>query len=152
MLFLIGAFSALLPDIMTVYNIIVNGTVEHCSIGSIPTHSLFFSFTAILFGAIAGYALYRKRDKAVYMSIFAESAFLSHLLLDDLARYEMDYFYPIYNKPFSIFSYMDQGFAQVDFFNYLLACYVAILSLFIVIMMALFALNHLGFEFKYKPE
>ncbi len=151
-LLFVGSFSALLPDMMAVYSILVNGTVEHCHIGSIATHSLLFSFSAILFGTVVGYTVYRKLNKAAYMGIFAESAFLSHLLLDDLARYEMDYFYPIYNKPISIFSYVDVEFARVNFLHYLLACYVAIFSLFIVIMMALFALNHLGFEFTYDPE
>ncbi len=46
----VGGACTLFPDIMVVYNIFINNTLEHCSIGSIPTHSLLFSFTAILFG------------------------------------------------------------------------------------------------------
>src|SRR5512133_1178555 len=79
-----GSFCTLLPDMMAVYNILVNGTLEHCSVGSIRTHSLLFSSTAIIFGAIAGYAAYREFSKAAYMAIFAESAFMTHLLLDDI--------------------------------------------------------------------
>lgn len=152
LLLFIGAFFALYPDIMTVYNILVNGTIEHCHIGPIPTHSLLFSSSALLIGTFVGYMLYREFGKAVYMGLFAESASLSHLLLDDLARYDMDYFYPIYNRPISIFSYVDMEFARVDFLHYLLACYASIFFIAVVIMMALFALNHLGFEFRYRSE
>ncbi|WP_226990664.1 hypothetical protein [Methanosarcina acetivorans] len=47
------------------YNLFVNGNLNHCLIGPVPTHSLLFSFTAILFGMLVGYAAYRKLDKAL---------------------------------------------------------------------------------------
>ncbi|MCD4807514.1 MAG: hypothetical protein K8R13_08115 [Methanococcoides sp.] len=45
-------------------------------------------------------------------------------------------------------SYMDVGIARVNFIRYLLASYASVFFICAVIMMALFALNHLGFEFK----
>jgi len=88
----------------------------------------------------------------VYLSIFAEAAFLSHLLLDDLSGYDMHHFYPIYKEPISLFSYGDAEFVSVDFVHYLLACYVSIILDCFVMMMALFALNHLGFESGTGPK
>ncbi|SES63041.1 LexA-binding, inner membrane-associated putative hydrolase [Methanococcoides vulcani] len=152
LLLFIGAFFALYPDITAGYNIIVNGTLEHTLIGPIPTHSLLFSSFALLFGAIIGYMLYREFGKAVYMGLFAESASLSHLLLDDLARGGIHYFYPISSRAISVFSYMDVGLACGNLINYMLASYAAVFYLIAVMMMALFALNHLGFEFRYRSE
>ncbi|WP_135609694.1 metal-dependent hydrolase [Methanococcoides sp. AM1] len=152
LLLLIGAFFALYPDITAAYNIIVNGTLEHTLIGPIPTHSLLFSSSALLFGAIIGYMVYREFSKAAYMGFFAESASLSHLLLDDLAGGNINYYYPISSRTISVFSYMDVGLACGNLINYMLASYVAILFIAVVIMMALFALNHLGFEFRYRSE
>ncbi len=151
-LLFVGSLCALFPDLMAVYSILVHGTLQHCWIGPIATHSLLFSSSAILLGLLVGYVVYRNLARAVYLSIFAESAFLSHLLLDDLARYDMHYFHPIYKEPISVFSYVDAEFASVDFVHYLLACYVSIFSIFVVMMMALFALDHLGFEFRYRSE
>jgi hypothetical protein len=152
LLLFVGAFFALYPDIPAVYNILVNGTMEHSWVGPIPTHSLFFSSSAILFGTFIGYMLYREFGKALYMGIFAVSASLAHLLLDDLAGGSINYFYPISNRAISVFSYMDAGVARVDFIRYLLASYALVFFLFVVMMMALFALDHLGFEFRYRSE
>ena len=69
LLLFVGAFFALFPDIATVYNILVNGTMEHTRIGPIPTHSLLFSSSAILFGTLIGYMLYREFGRAVYMDL-----------------------------------------------------------------------------------
>lgn len=151
LLLFVAGVGVVLPDIMAAYGIITGGSMQHCTIGSVSTHSLLFSTSAILFGTLIGYVAYRDTGKAVYMGIFSWSAFLSHLLLDDLARYEMDYLYPFY-KPISIFSYVDAEFSRTDFVTYVLAAYVAILSVFFVIMIALFALSHLGFEFRYKSN
>lgn len=151
-LLLVGGIAALFPDITAVYNILLNGNIEHVNIGPIPTHSILFSSLAFFMGIAVGYLVYRKYDKAIYMGIFAESASLSHLLLDDLARYEISYFYPIYNNSISIFSYVDSSFSSSNFLYYLLACYLSITSIFAVIMMALFALEHLGFEFRFRPK
>ncbi|MCC4769345.1 metal-dependent hydrolase [Methanosarcina sp. DH2] len=149
----VGGLSTLFPDIMVVYNIFVNSTLEHCSIGSIPTHSLMFSSTAVLFGGVVGYIAYRQLSKAVYMAIFAGSAFLTHLLLDDIAEGGCAYLYPLYNKPISVFSIMDTGFAEAGgLFNYLIVSLVSVFCVFIVIIMVLFALSQFGFEFSYKAE
>lgn len=141
----VGAIAALFPDITVVYSVIANGSTEHCNLGSVPTHSLLFASLAFVFAVLAGYAAYGRKDKAVYLGIFAESASLSHLLLDDLARNEISYLYPISDRTISIFSYVD-GPARTSFVTFLLACYVAILWLSFVIMLALFALDHLGFD------
>ncbi|MGA9189376.1 MAG: metal-dependent hydrolase [Methanosarcina sp.] len=148
----VGSLCALLPDIMIVYNLPVNGTMEHCWVGAVPTHSLLFSFSAILFGIIAGYAIYRKISKALYLGLFAEAAFISHLLLDDISEGGCEYFYPIYNKTISIFSMMDVSFRETGFLHYLMSSFVSVFFICSIIMMALFALSKYGFEFKYKSE
>jgi hypothetical protein len=149
----VGGLCTLFPDIMVVYNIVINRTLEHCSVGSIPTHSLLFSSTAILFGGLVGYAAYREFSKAVYMAIFAESAFLTHLLLDDIAEGGCEYLYPLYSRPISVFSIMDTGFAEAgSLFHYLAISIVSVFCVFIVILMALFALNKFGFDFVYRKE
>ncbi|WP_410507545.1 metal-dependent hydrolase [Methanosarcina hadiensis] len=153
LLVFVGSLSTLLPDIMAVYNIFVNGNLDHCSIGSIMTHSLLFGFSAVLFGTFAGYAAYRESSKAASMAIFAGSAFLTHLLLDDIAEGGCAYLYPLYNGRISLFSIMDTGFAEAGgLLNYLAVSIVSVFCVFIVIMMALFALNKFGFEFGYGAE
>jgi hypothetical protein len=153
LLVFVGGLCTLFPDIMVVYNILINGTLEHCSIGLIPTHSLLFSSTAILFGGGVGYAAYRQPIKAVYMAIFAGSAFLTHLLLDDIAEGGCPYLYPLYNRHISVFSIMDTGFADAGgLIKYLTVSFVSVFCVFIVILMALFALSRFGFEFSYRAE
>lgn len=149
----VGSLSTLLPDIMAVYNIFVNGNLDHCSIGSIMTHSLLFSISATFFGTFAGYAVYREFSKAAYMAIFAGSAFLTHLLLDDIAEGGCAYLYPLYNGRISVFSIMDTGFVEAGgLFNYLTISIVSVFCVFVVILMALFSLNKIGFEFSYRAE
>jgi len=152
LLLFVGGLCSLFPDSIVVYNFLVKGTMEHCWIGPIPTHSLLFSFSAILFGTFVGYAAYRRFGMAAYMGLFAEAAFLSHLLLDDIDEGGMLYLYPIYNKPISVFSYMSVGFMEVDLFHYLIASFVSVFFVCGVFMMALFALNRFGFEFRYRLE
>jgi hypothetical protein len=86
------------------------------------------------------------------MGLFAESASLSHLLLDDLAKGGINYFYPISDRAISVFSYMDIGVACGDRINYMLASYAAVLYICAVMMLALFALENLGFEFRHRSE
>lgn len=148
----VGSLCALLPDIMIVYNLPVNGTMEHCWVGTVPTHSLLFSFPAILLGIIAGYAIYRKVSRALYLVLFTEAAFISHLLLDDISEGGCEYFYPVYNKSISVFSMMDVSFRGTGLFHYLTASFVSVFFICSVIMMTLFALSKYGFEFKYKPK
>ncbi|KKH98930.1 hypothetical protein EO95_05485 [Methanosarcina sp. 1.H.T.1A.1] len=152
LLMFVGGLCTMFPDLIVVYNLLINGTLQHCWVGPIPTHSLLFSSTAILFGGIVGYAAYRELNKAVYMAIFAESAFLTHLLLDDIAEAYCPYLYPLYNKPTSVFLLMNAEFTGAGLFNYLTASFVSVFFIFIVILMALFALSRFGFEFSYRAE
>ena len=151
-LLFVGSLCTLFPDIMIVYNLPVNGTLEHCWIGPIATHSLLFSSTALLFGTLVGYLAYRKFDKAIYLGLFGEAAFLTHLLLDDIGEGGTEYLYPVYNGKVSLFSLLDVGFQETGFIHYVIASFVSVFFISFVIMMALFALDKLGFEFKYKPE
>ena len=137
---------------MVVYNLLINGTFEHCRIGSIPTHSFIFSPTAIIFGTFAGYIAYRKLDGAIYLGLFAEAAFLIHLLLDDAGEGGCEYLYPLYNGKISVFSLMDVSFQSTGLVMYLMKSFISVFFICFVIMMALFALNQLGFEFKYKSK
>jgi len=153
LLMFVGGVCTLFPDIMAVYDLLINGTLQHYWIGSVPTHSFLFSSTAILFGMLIGYAAYRELNKAVYMAVFAGSAFLTHLLLDDIAEGGCAYLYPLYNKPISVFSIMDTGFADAGgLFYYLTISFVSVFCVFIVILMALFALSRFGFELSYRAE
>ncbi len=149
----VGSICTLLPDIPAVYNMMVNGTLDHSSIGPIPTHSFLFSSAAILFGMFVGYIAYGKLSKSVYMAIFAGSAFLTHLLLDDITEGGCPYLYPLYNRPISVFSIMDTGFVEAgSLFHYLTISFVSVFCVFIVVSMALFTLNKFGLEFSYRAE
>jgi membrane-bound metal-dependent hydrolase YbcI (DUF457 family) len=121
-------------------------------IGSVPTHSFLFGSSAILLGTFTGYIVYRKFDRAVYLGLYAEAAFLSHLLLDDATEKGLNYLYPVYNGRISIFSLMDASFKENGLFMYLIKSFVSVCFISLIIMMALFALNRLGFEFKYRSE
>jgi hypothetical protein len=150
LLLLFGSIFALFPDIPAVFNFLVNGNLEHCYIGSVPTHSFIFGSLAVLLGTITGYLAYREFDKAIYLGIFAGAAFLSHLLLDDFSEGGFNYLYPIYDGRISIFSLMDAGFKGNGLIMYLTKSFVSVFFVSFIIMMALFALNKLGFEFRYK--
>ena len=148
----VGGIASLLPDIPAVYNYIVNDNLQHVRIGEIHTHSFFFSYFAFMGAVFIGYIIYRNIDKAAYLGVFAESAFISHLILDDMAEGGLSYLYPIYNEPISVFSYMNVQFSGVDFLYYNLACLVSIIMLLSIMFMTLFALNQLGFEFDYRSD
>ncbi|HWR24874.1 MAG TPA: metal-dependent hydrolase [Methanosarcina sp.] len=150
MLLVVGSLCSLFPDITAVYNLVVNGNMEHCWIGTFPTHSLLFSFLAILFGTLAGYTVYRKVGKAIYLGLFGEAAFFSHLLLDDACGAHCTYFYPIYNRPVSLFSVMNVGFEETGLLHYLMVSFVSVSFVCFFIAMAVFSLNQFGFEFKYR--
>lgn len=152
LLLFVGGFCSLFPDIIIVYNLLVNGTMEHSWVGSIPTHSLLFSSSAILFGTVAGYVVYRDFSKAAYLGLFAEAASLSHLLLDEVFDIGFLYLYPIYDEPIRVSSILDISIKGAGVFDYLLASFLSVFFIFLVMIMALFALNQFGFEFRYKPE
>lgn len=152
LLLLIGSFCALLPDSMFVYNMLQYGSIEHCWIGPVPTHSFIFSVTAVLFGLFTGFIIYRGVGKALYMSLFAEAAFFSHLLLDDIGEGGCHYLYPLYNEKISIFSMMDITFREAGFINYLVISFASVFFISFVMAMLLISLNQFGFEFRYKSE
>jgi len=150
LLVLVGSLCVLFPDIMVVYNLLVNGTIEYCWIGSVPTHLLLFSSSALLFGTLAGYMAYRKVGKAIYLGVFGEAAFFSHLLLDDACGANCTYFYPIYNEKISLFPLIKVNFQETGFLHNLVISFVSVSFICFFIMLALFSLNKFGFEFKYR--
>lgn len=148
----VGSVCALFPDIMVIHSLLVNGTMEHCWIGPIPTHSLLFSLSAVLFGIVAGCVKYRESGRAVYLGLLGEAAFASHLLLDDISEGGCEYLYPLYKEKISLFSMMDTGFRETGVFNYLMTSFVSVFFICSIIMIALFALSKYGFELNYKTE
>ncbi|MDW5550930.1 metal-dependent hydrolase [Methanosarcina sp.] len=148
----VGSVCALFPDIMVIHSLLVNGTMEHCWVGQIPTHSLLFSLSAVLFGIVAGYVKYRESGRAVYLGLLGEAAFASHLLLDDISEGGCEYLYPLYKEKISLFSMMDTGFRETGVFNYLMTSFVSVFFICSIIMIALFALSKYGFELNYKTE
>lgn len=150
LLLFVGSLCSLFPDIMVVYNVLINGTITYCWIGSVPTHSLLFSSSAILLGILVGYMAYRKVAKAIYLGLFGEAAFSSHLLLDDACGASCFYLYPIYNERISIFPFMNISFLEAGLIHYLIISFVSVSFVCLLIMMALYSLNQFGFEFKYE--
>lgn len=148
----IGSLSALLPDVPAVYNLIINDNSGHCWIGPVPTHSLLFSLFALMYGTLAGLIAYGKSRKAIFLGLFAEAAFLSHLWLDDAHEGNCVYLYPIYNKSISVFSLMAVAHPESDLFNYLIKSFLSVFFFSFIIMLALFALSQLGLEFRYRSE
>jgi hypothetical protein len=122
----------------------------HSWIGTVPTHSLLFSSSAVLFGIFAGYIAYREIGKAIYLGLFGEAAFFSHLLLDDACGANCIYFYPVYNKAISIFSLMNISFQGTGFIHYLIISSLSVSFICFSIMMTSFSLNQFGFELKYR--
>jgi inner membrane protein len=151
LLILAGAFCSLLPDIPAVWNYFLYGNLKHAMAGPVPTHSLVFGSVAFCVASVAGLLAYKERDKALGLGMFSETAFLSHLLLDDIAEGGLTYLYPFYNEPVSVFAYVNVRFSRVDFLYYNLAGIVSVFFIFCVLFMALMALNYLGFGFGYEP-
>ncbi|WP_319507395.1 metal-dependent hydrolase [uncultured Methanolobus sp.] len=151
LLLFVGSIGSVFPDVPAVWNYLLYGNLQHTMIGPVPTHSLFFGLVAFILALTLGYILYRNISKASSLGIFAEAAFLSHLLLDDIADGGLTYLYPVYNEPLSIFAFMDVSIAHVDFFYYNFACFVSVFFIFCVMFMALLALKDLGFGFRYEP-
>jgi inner membrane protein len=151
LLFFVGSVGSVFPDVPAVWNYILHGNLHHTSIVSVPTHSLFFGLVAFILALMLGYLIYRNISKASSLGIFAEAAFLSHLLLDDIADGGLTYLYPVYNEPLSIFVFMNVKLSGVNFFYYNFACFVSVFFIFCVMFMALLALKDLGFGFRYEP-
>ena len=151
MLFIAGSVGSLFQDVPAVWNYFLHGNLKHTMIGPVPTHSLFFEIVAFALAVLFGYLIYRNISKATSINIFAEAAFLSHLLLDDVADGGLTYLYPVYNEPLSIFVFMNVNLSDVSFFYYKFACFVSVFFIFCVMLMALLALKELGFGFRYEP-
>jgi membrane-bound metal-dependent hydrolase YbcI (DUF457 family) len=150
-LLLVGSLSSLLPDLPRALNFFVNGAFKYAMIGPIQTHSFLFSFSAIVLGTLIGYFVYLEFRKAVYLGLFAEAAFLSHLLLDDATDGYCVYLYPLYGR-ISIFSLMDASIPEDGLFMYLINSFIPVFFIAFIIMMALFALNEFGFAFIYRSK
>jgi hypothetical protein len=150
-LLIVGSIGSLFPDVPAVWNYLLYGNLKHTMIGSTPTHSLFFGVVAFALAAMLGYLVHRSISRATSIGIFAEAAFLSHLLLDDVADGGLTYLYPLYNESLSIFVFMNVNISDVDFFYYNFACFVSVFFIFCVMLMALLALKDLGFGFRYEP-
>lgn len=150
-LLIVGGIGSLFPDVPAVWNYFLYGNLRHTMIGSMPTHSLLFGIVAFILAAAFGYLIYRNISRASSIGVFAEAAFLSHLLLDDVADGGLTYLYPLYNEPLSIFVFMNVKLSDVNFFYYNFACFVSVFFIFCVMFMALLALKDLGFGFRYEP-
>ncbi|SFM56464.1 metal-dependent hydrolase [Methanolobus profundi] len=151
LLFVVGSIGSVFPDVPAVWNYLLHGNLRHTTIGTMPTHSLFFGLVAFVLALFLGYIIYRNISRATSLGIFAEAAFLSHLLLDDIADGGLTYLYPVYNEPLSIFVFMNVNLSGVDFFYYNFACFLSVFFIFAVMFMALLALKDLGFGFRYEP-
>ncbi len=152
LLLFVGSAATMFPDIIIVHSLLVNGDMEHCWVGPIPTHSFIFSSIAFLFGISVGYIVYRKLNKAIYLGLFAESAFLFHVLLDDVFEEGFVYFYPVYNEPISMISLMEVGLQNTTLTQYLGVSFVSVFFVCFVIMISLFSLDKFGFEFGYSEK
>lgn len=150
LLLCVGSFFSLLPDIPAVWNYFFYGNLEHSMAGPVPTHSLVFGIVAFCGAFILGLLAYRHCDRALALGMFAEAAFLSHLLLDDIAEGGLTYLYPFYDKSMSLFSYVNVRYSGVDFQEYNMAGMVSVFFIFCVLLMSLMAMNYLGFGFRYE--
>lgn len=147
----IGGFFSLFPDISAVFNLLLYGARgDHCTIGSLPTHSLLFSSIAFVGGTLAGAVIYKQRNKALAVGVFAEATTLFHLLLDDLDDGIITYLYPIYNEPFSLFSFLNASPADVGLLYYGFTVLVGVFFFVLVLLMAFMSLRYLGFWVRYE--
>lgn len=151
LLLLVGSLSALLPDVPRALNFLEPGAFKYSMIGPIQTHSFLFGSSAILLGTLIGYVVYREFGKAIYLGLFAEAASLSHLWLDDATDGYCVYLYPAYGR-ISIFSMMDPNFQENGLLMFLIKSFISVFFISLIVMMAIFALSRLGFEFRYRSE
>jgi inner membrane protein len=102
-LVLAGCTGSLFPDVPALWNYILHGNLRHVTVGPVPTHSLFFGVVFFLAALMTGYLIYRENKKAVSVGLFASAGFISHLMLDDLAKGSIYYLYPFHTETFSVF-------------------------------------------------
>jgi len=151
-LFAIGSFFSLFPDISAVINLLLYGARgDHCTIGSFPTHSLLFASIAFVGGVIPGMVMYRQWNKALAVGVFAVAASLFHLILDDIDGGIISYLYPVYSEPFSLFPLLSVGPSEMGLLYYGFMTIVGVLSIVLVVLMAFLSLRYLGFGFRYDP-
>ncbi|WP_214044942.1 hypothetical protein [Methanomethylovorans sp.] len=151
-LFAIGSFFSLFPDISAVINLLLYGARgDHCTIGSLPTHSLLFASIAFVGGVIPGMVMYRQWNKALAVGVFAEAASLFHLILDDLDKGIISYLYPLYSKPFSLFPFLNMVPSEMGILYYAFTVIIGALSFILVVLMSILSLRYLGFGFRYDP-
>lgn len=135
-----GGFCSLLPDIDAVYNLILIGRIAHGNMLML-THNLPASFVAFLIAGAAGYVIYMDIEKAIYVGIFGNCAFIAHLLLDDAVRETGNYYlYPLYGEPISMFTSLRMTGALAD---YMLAGIGTTVFVASVAGLTLFALDHI---------
>jgi hypothetical protein len=150
LILLLGSFCAMLPDIPFTWNYLLYEKMEYWSIGSMPTHSLLFGTTAFAIAAITGYLYFKDLKKASALGLFGYAAFLSHLLADDLQSGSIVYLYPVQTKPISIFASANVKIANTNFPEFDRAWIIIALFFIAIMILSLFALSQLGFEFKYQ--
>ena len=152
LLLAIGGFFSLFPDISAVWNLLVYGKLGgHCMIGSFPTHSLLFSSIALVSGFLIGMLVYKQQNKALALGLFALATTLFHLLLDDLDSGVITYLYPVYNEPFSLFTFLYTTPNNMGVLQYAFAVASGVFCLSLVLVMAYASLKYLGFGLKYEP-
>ena len=148
----IGSFFSLFPDISAVFNLILYGARgDHCTLGPVPTHSVLFASIAFIGGVVPGMVMYRQRNKALAVGVFAAAASLFHLILDDIDGGIITYLYPLYNQPFSLFPLLSAGPSELGILYSGFTTIVGGLSIVLVVLMAFLSLRYLGFGFRYDP-
>lgn len=151
-LFATGSFFSLFPDISAVFNMILYGSRgDHCSIGSVPTHSFVFAGIAFIGGIIPGMVLYRQWNKALAVGVFALASSFLHLILDDMDKGVITYLYPLYNEPFSLYPFMTSTLSQTGILYYTITSIFGVLLFVLVVMMSFLSLRYLGFGLRYDP-
>ena len=152
MIMAIGGFCAILPDIDALYNFITIGRLIHGDLMPI-THNLFASYFAFMFATWIGYIVYLNMDKAAYVGVLGSSAYISHLLLDDIVRESGNYYlFPLYDQPISMFTSLGVMRASGDFFLYMLAGIGTTSFILGVMILSIFALDQLGIKIEYRDE
>lgn len=143
----IGGLCSLLPDIDAVYNLVLIGKITHGNM-LMMTHNLPASFVAFLIAGLAGYGVYTDIDKAIYVGIFGNCAFIAHLLLDDAVRETGNYYlYPLYDDPISMFTSLRMTGAFTD---YMLAGVGTTVFVASVAGLTLLALDHICLDIGLK--
>lgn len=146
-LFGIGGFFSLFPDVSAVINTLLYGSRgDHCSLGPIPTHSIAFASIALLVGTPIGYIMYKNLNSAISVGLFAESCSLFHLLIDDIDNGVISYLYPIYDASFSLFPLITKK-VELNLIDYGIT-FIGIICIIFCIILSAISLNKLKFGSK----